>query len=605
MDLRQKVWLFIIFGIVSLTILQASIVLFNPLYSDSLNARATQGSFGVCLNHEPVFLSFPCNTTIRQSRLFSCRLNISDFDSDSLSFEVSNMSGSTLQMNVSSEGVVSSFPLNKDVGLNRMRFVASDDSGCENNVSIQEIDFNVVNINDPPEFIPPMGPFSWSLDGTYRGVFLNTYFIDPDADAMTFSHSDVPDGFHLSVTKIGELIFSASKCGESSMIFTATDSHNASTSSTPVLLSVPCPQEESQTEPSSSSSFGSCISSWECSDWLDCLENGTQEKICSDIAGCEDGDMLFWRNCTYLPQCKNGIKDSGEEGVDCGGPCPVCPTCFDGVRNQGELGVDCGGPCAAVCSSVEVPKPVKSSNKPIFILMGFVIVISFLFIVYRLFFEQIHKFFARLLLLFIKKHNKLILLTNDQRDFLLNSISDLESKDLLFQSDLNKLSEFQDELSFILRNLFVFILSDSFDENNISLLIEKLKIPSLLKTIFKKYYFELLILERSDTLSIGELKLHLEVLRLRIFSLSNVNRSLISHAIIESPENNSNRYLLLLSLIHNLYLALQFGKVSLAKKKYLFALGVYAHLPVPIQSKVFNILHLSFDDIRYISSFKK
>jgi len=48
--------------------------------------------------------------------------------------------------------------------------------------------------------------------------------------------------------------------------------------------------------------------------------------------------------------CFDGIMNQGEEGVDCGGPCDIaCPTCFDGIMNQGEEGVDCGGPCAAIC----------------------------------------------------------------------------------------------------------------------------------------------------------------------------------------------------------------------------------------------------------------
>lgn len=43
--------------------------------------------------------------------------------------------------------------------------------------------------------------------------------------------------------------------------------------------------------------------------------------------------------------CNDEIKNQGEEGIDCGGPCDICPTCDDGVKNQGEKKVDCGGPC--------------------------------------------------------------------------------------------------------------------------------------------------------------------------------------------------------------------------------------------------------------------
>lgn len=82
--------------------------------------------------------------------------------------------------------------------------------------------------------------------------------------------------------------------------------------------------------------------------------------------------------------CTNRLKDAGEEGFDCGGPCdscnscedgilerdeqranvdlgnglvsdcgglncPTCPTCNDHVQNQGEEGLDCGGPCSVSC----------------------------------------------------------------------------------------------------------------------------------------------------------------------------------------------------------------------------------------------------------------
>ena len=54
--------------------------------------------------------------------------------------------------------------------------------------------------------------------------------------------------------------------------------------------------------------------------------------------------------CQEPATCADGAQNQGETGVDCGGPCPACqaaPTCVDGIQNQGEQGVDCGGPCPA------------------------------------------------------------------------------------------------------------------------------------------------------------------------------------------------------------------------------------------------------------------
>jgi len=43
-------------------------------------------------------------------------------------------------------------------------------------------------------------------------------------------------------------------------------------------------------------------------------------------------------------ECDNGIQDSNEEGVDCGGDCYPCH-CFDGIQNFDEKSIDCGDSC--------------------------------------------------------------------------------------------------------------------------------------------------------------------------------------------------------------------------------------------------------------------
>src|SRR6185436_14516504 len=40
-----------------------------------------------------------------------------------------------------------------------------------------------------------------------------------------------------------------------------------------------------------------------------------------------------------------------ETAIDCGGTsCPACTgNCDDGLKDNGEVGIDCGGPCSAKC----------------------------------------------------------------------------------------------------------------------------------------------------------------------------------------------------------------------------------------------------------------
>lgn len=47
-----------------------------------------------------------------------------------------------------------------------------------------------------------------------------------------------------------------------------------------------------------------------------------------------------------LPSCSDGIRNQGERGVDCGGPCEESDDCCDnGVKDELEEGIDCDGVC--------------------------------------------------------------------------------------------------------------------------------------------------------------------------------------------------------------------------------------------------------------------
>lgn len=73
--------------------------------------------------------------------------------------------------------------------------------------------------------------------------------------------------------------------------------------------------------------------------------------VCDPCDGC--GHMVCNSYLECATACANGMKNAGETGIDCGGPCTLCSTaqasCSDGVQNQGETGTDCGPPCPIAC----------------------------------------------------------------------------------------------------------------------------------------------------------------------------------------------------------------------------------------------------------------
>ncbi|RMF54325.1 hypothetical protein D6745_05680 [Candidatus Woesearchaeota archaeon] len=67
--------------------------------------------------------------------------------------------------------------------------------------------------------------------------------------------------------------------------------------------------------------------------------------------------------------CVDGIKNQGEEGIDCGGPCPACPSCDNGIKDQNETGIDCGGVCGGYWYDDECHEKPKLSGE-IEVIMG-------------------------------------------------------------------------------------------------------------------------------------------------------------------------------------------------------------------------------------------
>jgi hypothetical protein len=107
---------------------------------------------------------------------------------------------------------------------------------------------------------------------------------------------------------------------------------------------------------------GSLVDKWESKDPV--ILGSNQEVIHKLAKNINSGRYIIVSESTYKgkkinatayfrvykestePTCEDGIKNQGEEKIDCGGPCKTCPTCEDGIKNQGELRIDCGGPCA-------------------------------------------------------------------------------------------------------------------------------------------------------------------------------------------------------------------------------------------------------------------
>ncbi len=79
-----------------------------------------------------------------------------------------------------------------------------------------------------------------------------------------------------------------------------------------------------ENKPEDKRDCGDCIEEWQCGDWTACVNN-RQTKVCVDKNDCktEKSKPEEEEECN-LDTCSDEVKNYGEVGVDCGGPCRPC-----------------------------------------------------------------------------------------------------------------------------------------------------------------------------------------------------------------------------------------------------------------------------------------
>ncbi|MGE0789279.1 MAG: hypothetical protein AB7S26_26635 [Sandaracinaceae bacterium] len=79
-----------------------------------------------------------------------------------------------------------------------------------------------------------------------------------------------------------------------------------------------------------------------------CSARCADGSACNSTADCTGASSCLAGTCSPAT-CANGVLDTGETAIDCGGPvCPAC-SCTDGLRNQDETDIDCGGATCSPC----------------------------------------------------------------------------------------------------------------------------------------------------------------------------------------------------------------------------------------------------------------
>ncbi|MBN1175077.1 hypothetical protein JXA48_00380 [Candidatus Woesearchaeota archaeon] len=547
-----------------------------------------------------------------------------------------------------------------------MRFVVNDDSGCSLDGDFIDVTFTFVATNDAPVYlprlnlIPPPGPFKLKDGVTTRGIYLNNYFSDPDGDPLNFSSSFISPEFNIMILPSSEIILSANDCGSGQVFLRATDPYGLYAESDLIVIELECaPQTPDGGGGGAAPPRERCVPEWSCEDWGICYVNGTQKRKCTDVNGCDSEPKYFWRECDYIEQCVNGVQDYwipgyelNEEGVDCGGPCPPCetcydgiknnleeetdcggpncepcmscfdgiqnygedgvdcggycdpcPSCFDGVKNQDETGVDCGGTCPA-CRRLETPDSLGDVGRSILvILIPLAMLLLVAGVTYRIFRKQINAFIAKILWMLVRSKKKQILLSSEEKDSLLSMIADMQKR-YSYSSDVSSNYPYQSAIARALRQFFDFILSKHTTRSGGTLArINKLSASKQIKSILEDYYNHLQVIESSKPLSFESLNLSLELFRQLVIDVGPTKKQDIARPVHEVDSFDGQDLVHVIQLLYNSVLALQFEEINIARKKYIEALEIYSRLSDSDQEKTYDVLHLTFKNISYVSSY--
>jgi hypothetical protein len=252
-------------------------------------------------------------------------------------------------------------------------------------------------LNRPPVLITDIPNQTWPRGTKLSVIDLDDYFMDPDNDPLTFTWVIDNARINVSIDSTHLVTFAPDQTfyGFAHITFYAHDFFSSTPSNVVTLEVLFTPLPQMPAIPAGGGGGGGtnftakmpvCEEDWICSDWGPCLPSGYQTRTCRDKNECGTNNKMpeTTRECIYNPTCRDKIKNQGETGIDCGGPCPpcpsctdrilnqkeektaqmmsadtnelsdcggpfcpVCPRCDDNTQNQGETGIDCGGPCGS------------------------------------------------------------------------------------------------------------------------------------------------------------------------------------------------------------------------------------------------------------------
>jgi len=624
--LGYVVLIFLALTIFQVIFIQMSI---NDYGRDSIEPTAmASGVASFCLNDPPNNIINGCNFTIPWGYKYYCD-GITGNDSylfTKFTFQSIFLTPKDL-FNISMNGTINFTPQKTAIGNHTIRIFVFDDSGCNNNMFYKDFDMSIVKANHPPYLATPI-PNKTIKRFTSINFYLGTYFKDPDDDNLTYAFATSNQYVSISVDNRSYATVSGDVCGESNVFFVASDPYGLTTTSNTINYVVwGCAVDTSSSSGGSGSGLGgggegsyNCTSEWHCGQWSNCLQDNTTTLECRDYHACDPKHYIevLKKNCTYVPEvvlcaenwqcndwgpCINSSHsriciDNSSCGTFTTKPaeteyCTAAASCFDGIKDGNETGIDCGGECPA-CKNVEAPKEVPKpfSTSLLIVLILALVFFSLLLFSFR---KKISDFLSTINK---KKKKKIILLTSVQKERLLQEIYIMQTR--------------YDEGKYpIVYPLIIQFIRHYFKEiNGIEHLEKDLLIKALtkiknkpLEKIMLDFYTRFAQFETSRTrqdMNKFEIQELLDLMMHNIYLVSEFTDKDAILCVKERVQKTDYALDACYLALSNLYIALEFGELSVAKKIYKNLIKTYDELIITDKQRVYPDIIYSFSIIKFI-----
>lgn len=619
------------FTVLALLILNiVSLLYVQNRISEATNQRhftaLAVGTTSLCINTPPSDIDLgTCNFTMPEGTPIACYINFTDAENNSVYFQSSFLTSTNI-FNVSSTGYINTTINSSAIGNHTLRIIATDLSGCSNNIYSEDFNVEVIDSNHAPYLALdiPNQSIRWETSYTF---FLNNYFADSDGDVLTYIFSKEDNLTQINIDNTsGQTIIKGLECGTSFFFFIATDPDGLTATSNTVKYTVTnCPVESGSSSGSGGGggggggSYFDCTPDWRCAKWGACQLNGTTELKCVDYNGCDPYDYIryFIKNCTYVPEeylceekwectdwsiCINSTHkrtclDKNSCGTTNNKPkenesCTPISSCFNGIRDGDETEIDCGGICG-VCNALETPTQITKKIDSRIIIAAIITILSLVLVVFALR-RQIRDIINSIISK-TKRKKQPIYLTDIQKQKLLNIAFKMQE-----YLDNNEEVNISLAIQQFIQLFFIELLSiESPTKENIHKKLPNLRNKQL-EVILSDFYKKHSAFKKTS-------KIHLQELIDEIFSnIYLVSEFLEKDALVLTKEREINAkedLEIFYQKLSNIHIALEFKELMEAKNLYKDLLENYNKLTHDEKQEVYNDMMIVYNTIIYLERF--